>query len=138
VVLEGLKSRLSDRRGIAAYLKSYNDGRRALASGSLQRRAKIENRLSALARDLDRAIGLAVKGILAEREAEEQIGGLEKERAELEREIGALGETPKLIELHPASITEYHATVAKLERRSRPIRPMNILRCSRSGRSSSA
>jgi len=115
VVLAGLKTRLKDKAAIALYLKTYNDERRALAADSANRQAKLSRRLAAAQRELDRVIGLTVKGILAEAEAADQLPPLRSEIAQLAAEIATVGEPPKIIELHPTAIRDYLRTVDQLE-----------------------
>ncbi|HEV2518026.1 MAG TPA: recombinase family protein [Devosia sp.] len=115
VVLSGLKDRLKDKASIALYLKTYNAERRALAANSGQQRAKLDQRLAAVQRELDRTVGLVVKGIVSEDEAAVQLPPLRAEKAELEAKLKTVGEPVKVVELHPTAIKEYLATVDQIE-----------------------
>lgn len=115
VVLSGLKAKLKDKAAIALYLKTYNDERRALAADSTNQRTKLSRRLAAAQRELDRVVGALVKGILSEDEAAEQLPPLRAEIAQVKAEIAAVGEAPKIIELHPTAIRDYLKSVDQLE-----------------------
>ena len=115
VVLDGLKGRLRDKRALSLYLSTYNAERRAAAADSVNRRAGIERRLAAVARELERVVGLTVKGILSEDEAASQLPALRSEKATLETELTSIGQTPKVVELHPTAIASYLRTVDDLE-----------------------
>lgn len=116
VVLSGLKAKLKDKAAIALYLRTYNEERRALAADSTNHRAKLSRRLAAAQRELDRVVGALVKGILSEEEAAEQLPPLRAEIAQVKSETTAVGEPPKIIELHPTAIRDYLSTVDELER----------------------
>jgi DNA invertase Pin-like site-specific DNA recombinase len=115
VVLDGLKARLKDKAAIALYLRTYNDERRALALDSTKHKAQLDRRLASVQGQLDRAIGLVIKGLIGEDDAAADIARLKAERAEITAQLASVGEKPKVIELHPAAVTTYLDTVDRLE-----------------------
>lgn len=115
VVLAGLKDRLKDKAAISLYLRTYNDERRRLAADSTNQQAKLSRRLATAQRELDRVIGMAVKGVLSEDEAAEQLPPLRSEIAQIGQEMAAVGEPPKIIEMHPTAIRDYLRTIDHLE-----------------------
>lgn len=114
-VLDGLKAKLKDKAAIALYLRTYNEERRALAANATGRRAKLVHRLAAVQRELDRLVGLVVKGILTDDEAAAQLPALRSEKAAIETEIATVGEEPKIIELHPSADRAYLKAIDDLE-----------------------
>jgi site-specific DNA recombinase len=61
-VLAGLKGLLSDPRAVAAYISSYNEERRRLARDISGRKDSSEKRLRQATAEIDRTIGMVVKG----------------------------------------------------------------------------
>jgi site-specific DNA recombinase len=115
MVLSGLRAKLKDKAGIALYLKVYNDERRRLAADSSNVRAKLDHRLAAVQRELDRVVGALVKGILSEDEVASQLPALRAQKAQLEAEIAAVGDQPKVVSLHPTADKAYLEAIDRLE-----------------------
>ncbi|MCR4266451.1 recombinase family protein [Nitratireductor sp. ZSWI3] len=114
VVVDGLRERLASPEAIALYLKTYNDERRRLAADSINRRAKLEARHRAVSSELERAIQLTIKGVLAEDDAKAEIARLKAERATIVAELEQTDEAPKVVELHPAAVRAYLDAIERL------------------------
>lgn len=115
MVLDGLRTKLKDKAAIARYLTTYNAERRRLAADSTNRRAKLDQRLAAVQRELERVVGLVVKGILTEAEAAGQLPTLRADKAKMEADIAAVGDKPKIVELHPTADRAYLKAIDQLE-----------------------
>lgn len=115
MVLSGLKAKLRDKQAIGLYLRTYNDERRRLAADSTNQRAKLDQRLAAVQRELDRVVGALVKGILSEDEAATQLPALRSQKAQIESDIAAAGEQPKVAALHPTADRAYLEAIDQLE-----------------------
>jgi site-specific DNA recombinase len=109
LVLEGLRAKLSDRRAI------YNDEHHKLSSGRGAERAKMEGRITVVAREFERAAELAIKGILSDDETGERLSALRAERAELERRLAEVPEVPKVVVLQPAILSRYLRQLKRIE-----------------------
>ena len=114
-IVAGLRSRLGNKQAIARYLKTFNDERRRLAGDQFNQRGKIEARLVAIDRELDRATALLIKGILDEDRGAAQIATLRVERSTLQTELMTIGEEPNVIELHPTAISAYLTSLDNLD-----------------------
>ena len=113
-VIGGLKTRLGSTETVASYLKAYNDERRALAADAINRRAKLEKRLASIAAERKRTVNLLVKDVIKEEDGAATLRQLEREAEEANTELATVEEPPKLVELHPAAVEAYLATIDRL------------------------
>lgn len=114
-VLAGIKQRLVDPRLLKIIIDTYNQERRELAADSVNRRARIEAKLAAVERNLERIVGLLVKGIISEDEGAAQLPKLRHEKTDLAAELSSLDEPVNVIELHPQTVRRYLDQVEQLE-----------------------
>lgn len=112
--LDGLRSRLTDRRELEYFVRVYNEERQRLSAGAGAEREKAVNRLRSVQREFDRAADLAIKGILTDAEAAERLSGLRAERATLQARVDKLPEAPKVVALQPALVSRYLRSLEKL------------------------
>ncbi len=113
-VLDGMRDQLRDPEMIRAYISTYNAERQRLASTAVNDRARIGRRLDEAQREIDRAVQNLVKGRLSEEEADKVLPALRLVRDQLQAELLACEEHPRVIALHPATIHRYLSTVEDL------------------------
>jgi site-specific DNA recombinase len=113
-VLAGLKRLLSDPRAVAAYISAYNEERRQLARDISGRKGASEKRLRQVTAEIDRTIGMVVKGLISEDEAAQVLPPLRAERGRIENELASLGREPSMIRIHPRAAEAYLAAIARL------------------------
>jgi hypothetical protein len=113
-VLWGMAEELKDPRLIETYVRSYNAERQRLAATAVKTRRQLEGKRDRLTSERERAIDMAIKGIIGEREATIRIPALKTEILQIELELASLEEEPKIIALHPAALEQYLETVDRL------------------------
>ena len=113
-VLDGMRAQLADPDLIKAYVKAYNEERQRLAADNIRNRSRIEARLAEAQRELDRAVQNLIKGRLSEEEADAVLPALRADRDRLRIELSGCESVPNIIALHPAALTQYHATIDRL------------------------
>jgi site-specific DNA recombinase len=114
-VLSGLKGLLADPRAVAAYVDRYNERRAQLAQDAAGRKVSSEARIRQLTAEIDRTIGMTVKGLISEDEAAAVLPALRSERAGLEAELSSIGRETNLVELHPRAAEGFVAAIERLE-----------------------
>jgi site-specific DNA recombinase len=110
-VLAGLRSILGDRRALARLLQRFNetlDGLRREAAG---REVASKARLREVTAEIDRTIGMAVKGLIDEAEAAAVLPPLRTERAGLEAELASIRTQRNIVTLHPRIIDAYREAI---------------------------
>jgi site-specific DNA recombinase len=113
-VLSGMREELKDRRLIETYARRYNEERQRLAAAANATRTRLESKHARIESERQRNIDMVVKGVIEEEDARQRIADLKAQRLEVEAEIGALEEAPKIISLHPATLDRYTETVDTL------------------------
>ena len=113
-VVKGLSQKLGSTAAIAAFVKAYNDERRALAADAINRRSAIEMRLKAIATERERTVDLLVRDVIREEDGALKLKGFEAETANLQAELAGLEEPPNIIELHPTAVSDYLKTIDRL------------------------
>ena len=113
-VFDGLRANLTDPRLIAAYVETYNEERKRLASDLITNRAKIERRLTKASGELERAIDMVVKGIVTADSMRDRIKELQDEKAQLEADLLTAEKPPEFVTLHPATIERYRQQIEDL------------------------
>lgn len=114
-VLAGLRSILADPRAIAAYVARYNERRQKLAQDVSGRKDASETRIRQLTAEIDRTIGMTVKGLISEDEAALLLPPLRAERASLVSELATIGQDTNLVHIHPRAAEGYLSAIARLE-----------------------
>nr|WP_244491514.1 recombinase family protein [Bosea sp. Root381] len=114
-VVAGLRERMADREAIALYVRIYNEERQRLAASTIANRAQIEKRLAAAEREHERVYRAYVKGLIEEDALERELPPLKAERDRLRAELSAAEEPPRVVTLHPATVSRYLASVERLE-----------------------
>jgi site-specific DNA recombinase len=113
-VLEGMAEELKDPRLIETYVRTYNEERKRLAATANATRARIEKRRDRLESERQRAIDMAIKGVIGEEDARTRIAELKAQVLQAEVELASLDEAPRNIALHPSSLNRYVETVDRL------------------------
>jgi site-specific DNA recombinase len=114
LVLDGMREQLRDPRLIEVYVRAYNTEREKAATTASTARSKLESKLASLGVERRRMVDLIVKGVIDEEDGRDRLAAMKAQRGELEAEIAELGEAPKAITLHPATIERYLATVERI------------------------
>ncbi len=115
-VVGGLRERMVDRDGIALYVRVYNEERQALAADSVNRRARIEKRLTQAEREQDRVYKAFVMGLIEEDQVKRELPPRKAECEALRAELALCDEPPNVVSLHPATVSRYLASIESLER----------------------
>ena len=113
-VLSGLRRELEHPAVFAEYAKTYAEERRRLARDASKERSRMERRLAAAQRELERAVKALIKGTLPEDIAEKEIVALRVEHDQIKRELEALPTAQNLVALHPATLKHYETQLARL------------------------
>jgi site-specific DNA recombinase len=114
-VLAGLKAEMRHPSVIAEYVRTYHEERKRLAAAADAKRSRLERRLSALNREIDRLIDAIAKGhgdpaVLGPRST-----ALNEERKQVATELSAEPSTTDVISLHPATLARYEQQPAHLQ-----------------------
>jgi hypothetical protein len=112
-----MREELKDQRLIETYARKYDEERQRLAAAANATRTRLESKHARIENERQRNIDMVVKGVLEEEDARQRIADLKAQRLEVEAEIGALEEAPKIISLHPATLDRYTETVETLAAR---------------------
>ena len=113
-VIKGLGERLGSTTAIAAFVRAYNDERRALNADGIKRRSAIERRLEKIAAERESAVDLLVRKVIKEADGAKELQKLEKEATDLQSELEATAKPPNVVELHPAAVSRYLETIDRL------------------------
>ncbi|WP_246725536.1 recombinase family protein [Beijerinckia sp. L45] len=113
-VLDGMREQLRDPALIEEYVRTYNEERLRLANTTGRDRARLQSRLETAQRELDRAVQNLIKGRLSEDEADQVLPTLRGTRDVLREELATIEAPPKIIALHPVTMTSYLRTIDKL------------------------
>ena len=111
---DGMAEELKDPRLIETYVRTYNEERKRLAATANATRTRIEKKRDRLEKERQRAIDMAIKGVIGEEDARTRIADLKTQVLQAEVELASLDEVPQIIALHPATLTRYIATVDRL------------------------
>ncbi|MGO8918164.1 MAG: recombinase family protein [Stellaceae bacterium] len=114
-VLAGLKAEMRHPSVIAEYVQTYHEERKRLAAAADAKRYRLERRLGALNREIDRLIDAIAKGhgdpaVLGPRST-----ALNEERKQVATELSAEPSTTDIISLHPATLARYEQQLAHLQ-----------------------
>ncbi|MCC5956141.1 MAG: recombinase family protein [Natronohydrobacter sp.] len=112
-VLEKLKAELADPIYVKEYLKAYYDERRTLIRETERNRSSIEKELTETQGRLARLVDLYTRGVIDGPAAEKDIAEATAKRKALEARL-AEQEEPEVVELHPATLERYFATIDTL------------------------
>ncbi len=115
-VFDGLKANLTTPDLITAYVETYNEERKRLASGLIANRARIEKRLARVKREFDRIFQSYVKGFAEEAEVRDPLSELRAERKRLEADLASAEKPPEIVALHPTALARYRQQVANLQK----------------------
>jgi site-specific DNA recombinase len=113
-VLDGMREELKDPRLIESYARKYNEERQRLASTAAATRTRLEAKHARVESERQRNIDMVIKGVIEEDDARQRIADLKAQRLQIEAELAAIEEAPKVITLHPASLDRYAETVDAL------------------------
>ena len=113
-VLSGMREELNDPRLIESYARKYNEERQRLVAAATATRARLESKRDRIESERQRNIDMVIKAVIGEDDARIRIADLKAQRLQVEAEIAALEEAPKIITLHPATLDRYVETVDAL------------------------
>src|SRR6516165_5759752 len=113
-VLSGMREELDDPRLIESYARKYNEERQRLVAAATATRARLESKRDRIESERQRNIDMVIKAVIGEDDARIRIADLKAQRLQVEAEIAALEEVPKIITLHPATLDRYVETVDAL------------------------
>ena len=109
-----MREELKDPRLIESYARKYNEERQRLAAAAMATRTRLESKRDRIESERQRNIDMVIKGVIGEDDARTRIADLKAQRLQVEAEIAALEEAPKIITLHPATLDRYVETVDAL------------------------
>lgn len=112
-VVDGLREHLGDPEIMAAYVRVYNEERRAISAARARDRGGIARRLAAATGELDRLITLLIKERISEEAAVPRIRELEAEKRDLAEKLKAAA-APDVITLHPGAVIQYQQELQRL------------------------
>ena len=115
-VLDGMREQLRAPDLIEAYIRKYNQERRELAARSNSMRSALEGKRDRAKGELQRAIDLVIRGVIAEEDAKQRIAELKSQLSLIEAELFSLDEPPSAVALHPATLQRYTKTVDGLSK----------------------
>jgi site-specific DNA recombinase len=115
-VFDGLKANLTTPALITAYVETYNEERKRLASGLIANRARIEKRLARVKREFDRIFQSYVKGFAEEAEVRDPLIELRAERKRLEADLASAEKPPETVALHPTALARYRQQIEDLQK----------------------
>ncbi|PSJ55821.1 recombinase family protein [Mesorhizobium soli] len=132
-VVDGLRSRLDDPKLLEFYVECYNDEHKKLYAGQGVSREKARQRLAAAEREYQRILQLAIKGVISEEEAAEQLPPLREEKKRLTDELAVIPEPPKVVTLKPALVARYLRSLEELDAavKSGGMLSLDVRRCVR-------
>ena len=113
-VIEGMAEELKDPRLIETYVRTYNEERKRLAATANATRTRIGKKRDRLESERQRAIDMAIKGVIGEEDARTRIAELKAQVMQAEVELASLDDVPQIIALHPATLDRYIETVDRL------------------------
>jgi hypothetical protein len=115
-VLDGMREQLKAPDLIEVYIRKYNQERRELAARSNSMRSALEGKRDRAKGELQRAIDLVIRGVIAEEDAKQRIAELKSQLSLIEAELFSLDEPPSAVALHPAILQRYTKTVDGLSK----------------------
>jgi site-specific DNA recombinase len=115
LVLDTIKRELRQPDIIAEYVRTYHAARQRLARDAGKDRARLERRLSEIARETERAVDAICKGIGDATAIGARTKELAIERSDVERAIGELPAADEIIALHPATLDRYLNRIDELQ-----------------------
>jgi site-specific DNA recombinase len=114
-VVTGLRSKLSTKASVAHYVKTFNAEMQRASAGKIAARSRMEARLHAAQRELDRTVTALVRGLISDGEAEAHLPGLRAERDRLTAELATIDKPPKIVTIHQAAVDAYLRDLKRLD-----------------------
>ncbi|MDP1628816.1 MAG: recombinase family protein [Parvibaculum sp.] len=115
-VLGGLRAELEDPAVIAEYVRAYHEERKRLAAGAGARRASLEKKAAALAREIDRLVDAIAKGAGDPAVLGPRSTALYKEKTAIEADLATLAAPVNVVALHPVVMARYREQLDTLGR----------------------
>lgn len=100
---------------IAEYVRTYHAERARLAAGADRAREQLERRRATIARESGRLVDAIAKGIGDADALGARTKELAAEAAGIDQRLAALGESTRVVSLHPATLARYETQVAALQ-----------------------
>ncbi len=113
MVLDGLKTHLTDPVLIATYVETYNEERRRLAAGHAREHLKAQRRLAQIEREIARAVDWIVTGSADKGTLGPKLKAMEAEKRDLSERLAEPLEG-EVVALHPGAIAHYRTQVEDL------------------------
>ena len=114
-VLSGLQAELKHPAVLAAYVKTYHQERKRLASEAIVARTRLERELAGVEREIERVSIAISKGIGDLEILGPRTFALSAERKRLRAELEAAPDPPNVVALHPAALARYEEQVNRLQ-----------------------
>lgn len=115
VVVAGLRDELGTAEAVAHFVRSYNDERRRLASGEVDRRQSLAIEVVTVGRQIERAVAAIIQGHITEAEAKAHLPTLRARHAALTAKLASLANPVPIIEGRPAAVDAYLRNLARLD-----------------------
>jgi site-specific DNA recombinase len=112
-VVSTLKAEMQHPKGIAEYVKTYQEERQKLAAKQNRERASLERRLGEVDREIKRVVDHMAKGIGDEVLLGARTFVLGAEKRRLEAQLVAA--PPKVVALHPTILKDYERKLDRLQ-----------------------
>ncbi|HEY8006405.1 MAG TPA: recombinase family protein [Methylocella sp.] len=96
-VIGGMAEELKDPRLIETYVRTYNEERKRLAATANATRTRIGKKRDRLESERQRAIDMAIKGVIGEEDARTRIAELKAQVMQAEVELVSLDDVPQII-----------------------------------------
>jgi site-specific DNA recombinase len=107
IVMRGLRDALGSQEAMADYVDCYNAKQRRLSAGSAARRCILQDELTELDRQVDRAVSAIIRGRITEEDAARHLPSLRKRRDEIESELAGIDAPPRVASLNPTAVETF-------------------------------
>jgi site-specific DNA recombinase len=114
-VLTGLKAEMRRPHVIAEYVRTYHEERKRLRAEADFKRARLEQRMGELSREIDRLVDAIAKGLGDPAILGPRSTVLNEERKQIASELHADPGPPEAVSLHPAVLARYEQQLGQLQ-----------------------
>jgi site-specific DNA recombinase len=116
LVIEALRTQLSNPKLISEYVKAYRDERNRIESAARRGRSMLEKQQANLKADIQRTVTSIAKGLITDDEAAAVLGPTRISLSRVQAELAAAQSNTNVIELHPQAVQRYKENVEQLAR----------------------
>jgi hypothetical protein len=115
-VLAGLKAEMRHPHVIAEYIRTYHEERKRLRAEADFKRARLEQRIGELSREIDRLVDAIAKGLGDPAILGPRSTTLSEERKQIALELQAEPGPAEAVSLHPAVLARYEQQLEQLQK----------------------